>query len=105
MALEAQLQVSDATDLPLHDSDRSQVAGVNFYRDFWKPTQEASCLDIRPHECRHPRVANRGFLVGPVFSRQFVSDDRIDLCVVLGACAPPCGFVAGGRERVVAKLG
>lgn len=27
-----------------------------FYRDLWKPTQEASALDIRPHECRHSYV-------------------------------------------------
>jgi integrase len=27
-----------------------------FYRDLWKPTQEASGLDIRPHECRHSYV-------------------------------------------------
>ena len=27
-----------------------------FYRDVWKPTQEASGLDIRPHECRHSYV-------------------------------------------------
>jgi integrase len=27
-----------------------------FYRDVWKPTQEASVLDIRPHECRHSYV-------------------------------------------------
>jgi site-specific recombinase XerD len=28
----------------------------NFYRDVWKPAQEASDLDIRPHECRHSYV-------------------------------------------------
>jgi integrase len=28
----------------------------NFYRDVWNPTQEASGLDIRPHECRHSYV-------------------------------------------------
>jgi hypothetical protein len=28
----------------------------NFYRDVWKPTQEASGRDIRPHECRHSYV-------------------------------------------------
>jgi integrase len=28
----------------------------NFYRDVWKPTQQASGLDIRPHECRHSYV-------------------------------------------------
>ena len=27
-----------------------------FYRDVWKPTQEASGLDIRPHECRHSYI-------------------------------------------------
>ena len=30
----------------------------NFYRDVWKPTQEASGLDIRPHECRHSYVTH-----------------------------------------------
>jgi integrase len=25
----------------------------NFYRDIWKPAQQTSGLDIRPHECRH----------------------------------------------------
>lgn len=28
----------------------------NFYRDIRSPTQEASGLDIRPHECRHSYV-------------------------------------------------
>ncbi|HEX6665519.1 MAG TPA: site-specific integrase [Solirubrobacterales bacterium] len=30
----------------------------NFYRDIWRPTQEASGLDIRPHECRHSYVTH-----------------------------------------------
>jgi integrase len=30
----------------------------NFYRDVWKPAQEASGLDIRPHECRHSYVTH-----------------------------------------------
>ncbi len=30
----------------------------NFYRDVWGPTQEASGLDIRPHECRHSYVTH-----------------------------------------------
>jgi integrase len=29
-----------------------------FYRDVWKPTQQASGLDIRPHECRHSYVTH-----------------------------------------------
>ena len=30
----------------------------NFYRDAWKPTQKASGLDIRPHECRHSYITH-----------------------------------------------
>jgi len=30
----------------------------NFYRDIWKPAQEASGIDIRPHECRHSYVTH-----------------------------------------------
>ncbi|MBW8060318.1 MAG: site-specific integrase [Solirubrobacterales bacterium] len=30
----------------------------NFYRDLWKPTQQASGLDIRPHECRHSYITH-----------------------------------------------
>jgi len=30
----------------------------NFYRDVWKLTQEASGLDLRPHECRHSYVTH-----------------------------------------------
>ena len=33
-------------------------AARTFYRDVWKPTQEASGLDIRPHECRHSYVTH-----------------------------------------------
>lgn len=29
-----------------------------FYRDVWGPTQEASRMDIRPHECRHSYVTH-----------------------------------------------
>jgi integrase len=30
----------------------------NFYRDIWKPAQQASGLDIRRHECRHSYVTH-----------------------------------------------
>jgi integrase len=30
----------------------------NFYRDVWKPTQEAAGIDMRPHECRHSYVTH-----------------------------------------------
>lgn len=29
-----------------------------FYRDVWKPTQETTKLDIRPHECRHSYITH-----------------------------------------------
>jgi integrase len=29
-----------------------------FYRDLWKPAQETSGLDVRPHECRHSFVTH-----------------------------------------------
>lgn len=30
----------------------------NFYRTVWKPTQTASRLDMRPHECRHSFISH-----------------------------------------------
>jgi site-specific recombinase XerD len=30
----------------------------NFYRDVWKPAQEASGIDVRPHEMRHSFVTH-----------------------------------------------
>jgi integrase len=30
----------------------------NFYRDVWKPTQDAFGVDIRPHECRHSYITH-----------------------------------------------
>jgi integrase len=32
--------------------------GRNFYRDVWYPTQKASGIDIRPHECRHSWITH-----------------------------------------------
>jgi integrase len=49
----------------LNGQDRSLIFAMprgrlwperTFYRDVWKPTQEASGIDIRPHECRHSYV-------------------------------------------------
>jgi integrase len=30
----------------------------NFYSDIWKPTQQRSGIDIRPHKCRHSFVTH-----------------------------------------------
>jgi site-specific recombinase XerD len=56
--LEAQIQVSDESEL-LFTTPRGRLwRERTFYRDVWKPTQEASGLDIRPHECRHSYVTH-----------------------------------------------
>jgi integrase len=55
--LEAQLQVSD--DELLFTTPTGRIwRERNFYRDVWRPTQQASGLDLRPHECRHSYVTH-----------------------------------------------
>lgn len=54
--LEAQLQVSDESELLFTTPTGRMWRERNFYRDLWRPAQEASGLDIRPHECRHSYV-------------------------------------------------
>src|SRR6185369_7546850 len=55
---EAQLQVSDESEFLLTTPTGHMWRERNFYRDLWRPAQEASCLDIRPHECRHSYVTH-----------------------------------------------
>ncbi|HET7121156.1 MAG TPA: tyrosine-type recombinase/integrase [Solirubrobacterales bacterium] len=55
--LEAQLQVSD-DDLLFTTPTGRMWRERNFYRDLWRPAQESSGQDIRPHECRHSHVTN-----------------------------------------------
>jgi integrase len=57
--IEAQIQVKRprlraAVPMPTGRMWRERT----FYRDVWKPTQEAAGLDIRPHECRHSYVTH-----------------------------------------------
>jgi integrase len=55
--IEAQVQINDKDcDLLFPTPTGRMWRERNFYRDIWKPTQEASGLDIRPHECRHSYV-------------------------------------------------
>lgn len=42
----------------IHDADRTYVARAELLRDVWKPAQEVSESDIRPHECRHSYVSH-----------------------------------------------
>jgi integrase len=56
--LEAQLQVSDESELLFTTPTGRMWRERNFYRDLWHPAQEASGLDIRPHECRHSYVTH-----------------------------------------------
>jgi len=59
--LEAQIRVNgsnDDADL-LFKTPRGRLwRERTFYRDLWKPAQESSGLDIRPHECRHSYVTH-----------------------------------------------
>lgn len=56
--LEAQLQVSDDSELLFTTATGRMWRERNFYRDLWRPAQEASGLDLRPHECRHSYVTH-----------------------------------------------
>jgi integrase len=57
--LEAQIQVNGADRDLLFTTPRGRMwRERTFYRDVWKPTQQASGLDIRPHECRHSYVTH-----------------------------------------------
>lgn len=57
--LEAQINLNDPDcDLLFTTPTGRMWRERNFYRDLWKPAQEASGLDIRPHECRHSYVTH-----------------------------------------------
>lgn len=57
--IEAQVQLNDKDcDLLFTTSTGRMWRERNFYRDLWHPTQQASGLDIRPHECRHSYVTH-----------------------------------------------
>lgn len=56
--LEAQIHVGDDTQLLFTTPTGRMWRERNFYRDLWRPAQESSGLDIRPHECRHSYVTH-----------------------------------------------
>jgi integrase len=57
--LEAQINLNDPDcDLLFTTPTGRMWRERNFYRDIWKPAQQASRLDIRPHECRHSYVTH-----------------------------------------------
>lgn len=57
--LEAQIQLNGSDSDLLFTTPRGRMwRERNFYRDVWQPTQQASGLDIRPHECRHSYVTH-----------------------------------------------
>lgn len=57
--IEAQINLNgDACDLLFTTPTGRMWRERNFYRDLWHPTQKASGLDIRPHECRHSYVTH-----------------------------------------------
>jgi integrase len=57
--LEAQINLNRPDCKLLFPTPRGRLwRERTFYRDLWKPTQEAATLDIRPHECRHSYVTH-----------------------------------------------
>ncbi len=56
--LEAQLRINGDCELLFTTPTGRMWRERNFYRDLWRPAQEASGLDIRPHECRHSYVTH-----------------------------------------------
>jgi integrase len=57
--LEAQINLNGPDCALIFTTPRGRLwRERTFYRDVWKPTQEASGLDIRPHECRHSYVSH-----------------------------------------------
>jgi len=57
--LEAQINLNGPDCQLLFTTPRGRLwRERTFYRDLWKPAQEASGLDIRPHECRHSYVTH-----------------------------------------------
>jgi integrase len=57
--IEAQIQLnSEDCELLFTTPTGRMWRERNFYRDLWKPTQQATGLDIRPHECRHSYVTH-----------------------------------------------
>jgi Phage integrase family len=57
--LEAQISFNGPDCQLLFPTPRGRLwRECTFYRDLWKPAQEASGLDIRPHECRHSYVTH-----------------------------------------------
>ena len=56
--LEAQNQISDGSELLFTTPTGRMWRERNFYRDLWRPAQDASGLNVRPHECRHSYVTH-----------------------------------------------
>jgi integrase len=45
------------TDLLFATPSGTMWIESNFRRDVWNPAREAAGLDVRPHDCRHSRIA------------------------------------------------
>lgn len=57
--LEAQINLNGPDCQLLFPTPRGRLwRERTFYRDLWRPAQEASGLDIRPHECRHSYITH-----------------------------------------------
>ena len=88
--LEARINLNGADCDLLFPTPRGRLwRERTFYRDGWKPTQEAAGLDIRPHECRHSYVIHlRGADVNDADLAEVVGH-RVE--TILARYTPPTG--------------
>lgn len=66
----------------------------NFYRDIWRPTQQALGLDIRPHECRHSYVTHLRAAVVNDADLAEIAGHRIETMLARYTHATGSGFVS-----------
>jgi len=99
--LEAQIHLNGPDCEMLFTTPRGHMwRERNFYRDVWKPTQEAADLDIRPHECRHSYVSHlRAFGVNDA-DLAGIAGHRVE--TMLARYTHPIG---GGFSRVREAIG
>lgn len=99
--LEAQINLNGPSCVLIFTTPRGRLSRERtFYRDVWKPAQEASGLDIRPHECRHSYVTHlRAASVNDADLAE-IAGHRVE--TMLAHYAHPTG---SSREEIRAAIG
>src|SRR5689334_6167744 len=106
--LEAQINLNGPDCQLLFSTPRGRLRRERtFCSDLWKPSQEVSGLDIRPHECRHSYVTHlRAAGVNDADLAEIAgASGRDDACAVYASDQtklprrPRCRLLAGGCRR------